>query len=277
MTNESHILHVNVTTATDSGSQFWFDYIRYVPFPVPSSFSENQTFLFQSFDPAIQYSSDWKSVETAQVTAEVEPGNMTFIFNGAYLHCGVFLRHSGFLWTGTGITWYSLTLQSIMQMGSLPGLGAFPQEAGSARITLDGVSLDITIPINISSDDPSYDMPLFECDGLDPATEHVLTATYQVDTSGMSTPPLTLDFLLVQTGADLGAGINPSGASRIGTITGAVLGPLLFFFAILIGVRYWHRRQRTLRARSLSALTDGAAGVEYRAWPQGAWREDSRQ
>ncbi len=180
---------------------------------------------------------------------------------------------------------------------SLPG--AFPQKAGSVLVTMDGVPRNITIPLNGTSDEPSYDMPLFEYDVLDPAGEHVLTATYQVDTSGVRTPPLTLDFLLVQTGSGLAGSINSSGTStsvlptqsitptppvaqtlgkgshrvRSGVITGAVLGLLLFFFAILVGLRSWRRRQRTSRARALSALTDGAAGV----FPQGAWREDGRE
>ena len=86
LTNQSHILHVNVTA--NDNSQFWFDYIRYVPFPAPSSFPENQTILFKPFDPAIHYSGDWQPIEfeTVQFMADTEPGNMTFTFNGAYLH-----------------------------------------------------------------------------------------------------------------------------------------------------------------------------------------------
>ena len=95
MTNESHDLHVHVYAKEKS--QFWLDYIRYVP--LPGTVPENQTILVDSTDPAIQYGTSWQTLGTAKVT-ENEPvlqnpdmtpdmtpdtDNMTFTFSGAFI------------------------------------------------------------------------------------------------------------------------------------------------------------------------------------------------
>ncbi|KJA24316.1 hypothetical protein HYPSUDRAFT_200804 [Hypholoma sublateritium FD-334 SS-4] len=279
LNNEPHVLLVNVSMS--ESSQFWLDYIRFVPLPGP--LPANRTLLVESTDHSIQYGAGWEPLGTAQIT---EPLTQNAIAGSSSDSVSM-----NFTFSGTGITWYSLTLQAIMQTDSSL-TGAFPSKAGSALITVDGVPRNVTIPIN-RLDNPSYDMPLFDYDGLDPAVEHVLTATYMADTHGVRIPPLTLDFLLVQTGPEPAAGPNAPGVPfpsatlsstspaqsasplppeaqalskgshgvRASTIAGAVLGPLLFVLAALLAVCYWRRSQRTRTVRW--AMTHPAAKLAF--------------
>ncbi|KJA14808.1 hypothetical protein HYPSUDRAFT_208375 [Hypholoma sublateritium FD-334 SS-4] len=276
MSNQLHVLRVNVSAS--ESSQFWLDYIRYIPPPEP--LPANQTILVESTDPAVQYGEGWEPLGTARIMEPLTQDATAGLSSDAV--------SMNFTFNGTGITWYSLTLRAIMKTeNSLSG--AFPSTTGLALITMDGAPWNVTIPINSSPDDPSYDMPLFWYDGLDPATEHVLTATYMADARGVRMPSLTLDFLLVQAGPGYAAGnssgINSPGASSsapppsqptsplppetqalgkgqrpapAGAIMGAVLGPFLFVFAVLLAVCLWRKRKLKRTAHALSALTDGA-------------------
>ncbi len=103
MTNESHVLQVNVSVKDNS--QFWLDYIRYVPLP-GSPVEENQTILFDSTDPTIQYGTSWENFGTAEATGgeqlpqnpDMSPStdNMTFTFSGVFIRRGVFVQNSDF-------------------------------------------------------------------------------------------------------------------------------------------------------------------------------------
>jgi hypothetical protein len=137
---------------------------------------------------------------------------------------------------------------------------------------LDGVAQNWSIPSlqAPNSSDLSYNSLLLDYTSLDPTKEHTLTVTYQSPLDSPS-PPLSLDFLLVENGPSSGVGnsstgtaLPPTGSAapldsngksnslNIAAVVGGVLGGVLALLLILLLVR--HRRGRQRRARYKSKL-----------------------